>query len=83
MLKHSHRYEYVSASTFVFVNPSWELLGMAIADQSQLLGIEFPGYFKWMGMRGIESLLVWNGHTTDIKPKAKPYPSDMPVYEPF
>jgi hypothetical protein len=56
---------------------------MAIADQSQLLGIEFPGYFKWMGMRGIESLLVWNGHTTDIKPKAKPYPSDMPVYEPI
>jgi len=57
MLKHSHRYEYVSASTFVFVNPSRELLGMAIADQCQLLGIEFPGCLTWwVGMRRIESM---------------------------
>ena len=56
---------------------------MAIADRSQRLEIEFPGCFKWMGIRGIESLLVWNEHTTDIKPKAKPYPSDMPVCEPI
>ena len=47
---------------------------MAIADQSQLLGIESPGYFKWMGMRGIESLLVWNGHAMTRVLVASPGP---------